>query len=164
MRQSLLALQRRAENTRGDAPDDAIVPRLSTLPEDVVLEWFWFMAREERVDRLWLLLQLTYVAIKRPADWDPRRIRDEHDQQARGPFVVKMEAQRCFSCDGFGPLFSHHVIEIQHGGSNQLRNKVPLCFPCHQYLHPWLKEPVGRRSSEFESVREIMVRTPLGLP
>ena len=151
----LLALDRR-KAPAGDEADPEIVPRLAALPEDRVLDWFWGMSRDIRVDRLWLLLQLTYVVIQRPATWDTEAVRREHETQYGGTDTVKLTYRECFACSSRATLYAHHVIEVQHGGSNTWRNKVPLCFPCHQYLHPWLKEDErSRRRSGMESLGEI---------
>lgn len=33
----------------------------------------------------------------------------------------------------------HHIIQLQHGGTNQMKNIIGLCFDCHAEIHPWLK-------------------------
>lgn len=34
----------------------------------------------------------------------------------------------------------HHVIQLQHGGLNVAANIVPICEPCHEWVHPWMAE------------------------
>lgn len=145
--------------SRGDARevDAAVVARLSALPEDSVLDYFWLMSRRG-AGPLTLLLQLTHVVIARPADWDRAAIRREHER-GPGPLGPSLSKQRCFACLGSGNLYFHHIVEVQNGGSNALRNRAALCFPCHQYLHPWLKEEPGdahRTVRGFQSLRSIL--------
>ena len=40
----------------------------------------------------------------------------------------------CFVCGGEA-RHRHHLIQIQHGGSNTQRNHVPLCKRCHSDVH-----------------------------
>lgn len=136
--------------------DAALVERLSALSENEILSFFWTVANRT-YERLSLLLHLTRVVLKRPHDWDFARVRREHEQ--RGDHV-RVARDRCFACEFQGQLYLHHVIEVQNGGSNTPRNLVPLCFPCHQFLHPWLKDEPAATSSKkgFESIWEISER------
>lgn len=135
--------------------DSDIVRRLSALTEDYVLAYFWMMFRKN-VDPLELLTQMTRVTIARPAAWNPADIRREHERGAR----TLDPNRRCFACSNTQcRLYSHHIIEVYHGGSNNPRNQVPLCFVCHQKLHPWLiEEPPPSHVHGFESVGEIAKR------
>lgn len=141
--------------------DFDIVARLSALPEDRVLDYFWLMNRQG-AGPLTLLLQLTHVVIDRPVSWDRAAIRREHER-GPGPLGTRLSKHRCFACAGGGNLYFHHLIEVQNGGSNTLRNRVALCFPCHQYLHPWLTEEPGdaRRAVTrgFESLYTVLARS-----
>lgn len=139
--------------------DQAVVTRLSALPEHAVLDFFWLMDRGG-ADRHALLLMLSAVVIARPSDWDRACIRREHEQ--RGSLVrLRLDTTQCFACRARGRrLYFHHILEVQHGGSNATRNQVPLCFSCHQFLHPWLTEDPGGTSSVkgFERLRDVMRR------
>lgn len=44
----------------------------------------------------------------------------------------------CFGCGRWARI-RHHIIQIQHGGSNAKENIVSLCAACHAEIHPWLK-------------------------
>jgi hypothetical protein len=133
-----------------------IVKRLSALPEDRALDYFWLMTREG-ANRLVVLLQLGQVVINRPSDWSPAAIRREHEQDGGKSFL---DRRYCFVCQATkARLYFHHIVEVHHGGSNVPRNKVPLCFLCHQYLHPWLtEEPPPRHVHGFESIYEMLAR------
>jgi hypothetical protein len=116
--------------------------------EDMVLAYFWEAAREWDVDRIALLKQIADVRLERPSDWDRRAIRAQLDMlrdqwrgnQPKSPiFQVDMEA--CFAClNKERRLYWHHVVTVQHGGSSQPRNIVPLCHVHHQAVHPFLPD------------------------
>lgn len=151
-------LRRRVGRADVDTPDPAVVARLSALQEERILDYFWLMVRGEAVDRLGLLLQITPVVVQRPAEWSYAAIRREHESY-RPAFGVKLDRKRCFACDaGHRTLYFHHIIEVHHGGSNTLRNQVPLCFACHQFLHPWLKDPDPVVGTALEVVAAIAPR------
>lgn len=133
----------------------AILERLSALPEQRVLDYFWMMNRQG-VPRLWLLSHVGKVVIRRPLDWDRAVVRREHEQAIRAG-ILRLAATQCFGCMKGGPLYQHHIIEVQNGGSNDPRNRVALCFDCHKSLHPWLEAPKSTGQG-LEHVRDFMVR------
>ena len=47
----------------------------------------------------------------------------------------------CFVC-GHDPDHRHHIVQIQHGGTNGAANLVWLCRPCHERIHPWMVKPL----------------------
>lgn len=159
-----LALMRRhlAEQTRpSDEPArhgpfeewaTQVIARLSATSEEAALAFFWMMNGQVD-DRLGLLLVLGEVVIERPANWDRATVRREH----LSAWASQAEVPRCFSCASHDQVYLHHIIEVQHGGSNARRNQVPLCFRCHQYLHPWLTEPV-RSTWGLESIGAVIDR------
>lgn len=142
--------------------DAELIARLSKLPEAMVLAYFWSLVRQD-VDRSTLLMQLTHVVIGRPPDWNKKAIRMAHEQR-RHSSRLKVDSHQCFACrDVSHRHYFHHIVEVQNGGSNDVRNLVPLCFRCHQVLHPWLTvEPEPVVVSDFESLRSIMGRVDFG--
>lgn len=53
-----------------------------------------------------------------------------------------LTADKCFTCrSGERHLYWHHVLQVQHGGSNHPRNFVRICALCHKRVHPWLPMP-----------------------
>ena len=135
--------------------DRSIVENLSTLPEHAVLDLFWLVQHYEPAKRRDLLTHYTHVAIARSREWNPRDVRDEHERKL-GAFERRLFRDTCFVCaDSDTFLVFHHIIGIAHGGSNDPRNKVPLCQSCHADLHPWL-EHQPRRIRGFESLGQIM--------
>lgn len=122
-------------------------------PEESILAYFWEMVRED-ADRLALLEQLATVAVQRPDDWSPEAIRQEHDAAK----YDGGQAERCFCCrTGDRRLYWHHVIAIQHGGSNSGHNTVPVCLRCHGTVHPWLNaNKPDRKRGGWSSVADLM--------
>lgn len=93
---------------------------------------FWKATQKPDADRLALLKAFAEIAIVRPADWDYGEIR----ASKRGNSKLDGE---CFCCRTTrGGIVWHHIIQIQHGGSNYARNQVPICHACHSEIHPWL--------------------------
>jgi 5-methylcytosine-specific restriction endonuclease McrA len=62
------------------------------------------------------------------------------------PADVRAERMRCHSLECFGCFtrermtYWHHVVQVQHGGDNDTRNLVSICYDCHRRIHPWLKD------------------------
>jgi hypothetical protein len=119
----------------------ASAPRFATSPEPArevlavteheALNVFWTEIRAGS-DRLAILQAFAEVAIVRPAGWNPAAIRAKADQH-------QLVADQCFGCLSADRQRAwHHVLQIQHGGSNTPRNRVSLCGPCHSAIHPWL--------------------------
>lgn len=140
---------------------DDIAARL----EQRVLSAFWETASRthDRLTRLSVLLEYTCLVLRRDDAWDPDTVRRAHATHRGIAQTITTDRTRCFGCGGTGQLYAHHIIEIQYGGSNAVRNQVPLCFDCHQYLHPWLTDddraPSDRRSTSFEAIGSIMARS-----
>ena len=104
-----------------------------SISEAAALDEFYRAAHEPCADRIAVLRAFAEVAIVRPADWDVVMIRAEADKP-RG-----LMQQPCFGCRSDGRHAWHHIIQIQHGGSNYVRNIVSLCDACHADVHPWLE-------------------------
>lgn len=110
----------------------------TTWPEVAVLDAFWDRVRAD-MDRLDLLMEMASIRLERPSDWDERSIR-----QAMAGVRMTLTADGCFACRSRDRwLYWHHVIQVQHGGSNYPRNLVALCHRCHRVVHPWLPEPTS---------------------
>jgi hypothetical protein len=137
------------------------VVRLSALPEHYVLAYFWMMV-SYGCPKLSLLIELSYVRIERPPEWDPAIIRKEHQDGSRS---WALDKRHCFSCGTERADHVHHVIQVQYGGSNTARNLVALCFTCHRSVHcPALRETdIWVSQYEFELLRDIAPRVMKGL-
>lgn len=105
----------------------------TTLSEKQVLDYFWAASRG-REDRLALLLQLSVVAVPTALDWNPAVV--------RRAFVPRRHTfDGCFVCFRRDRRVAwHHVIWVEHGGSNDTGNQVELCHVCHKRIHPWLDD------------------------
>lgn len=49
------------------------------------------------------------------------------------------ELTLCWSCTVMPASDRHHVIQVQHGGTNIKENVVPVCTICHGLIHPWME-------------------------
>lgn len=125
----------------------------TTLSEEQLLDYFWEASRDRTI-RLDVLRELSVVAVRRPDDWDPRAVREA--------FVARLYPKDgCFSCfQKNRRTWWHHVIAIDHGGSNSERNQVMVCHICHQRIHPWLPEESDLGS--WLSVGQIYARIAAG--
>lgn len=136
--------------------------RLEALPEAYALMYFWMMVRKTD-DRLAMLQQMAEIVIQRPADWDFAAVRQEHQRGGQPWWSGEVSGRQCFCCASVRRLYRHHIIEVQHGGSNDGRNQVPLCFACHKRIHPWLTvEPPQTHRFGFETFREVFPRLGVG--
>lgn len=54
--------------------------------------------------------------------------------------IARPLRQSCHACQVQRATIRHHIIQLQHGGSNRQRNVVYLCGQCHAEIHPWLME------------------------
>ena len=116
------------DSAKPSQPEPADVP----LTEIQAVNEFWHQCRQEGADKLALLRAFGEIAIIRSIDWNPERIRAEFQ-------TLWVKDVGCFAC-GKDATVWHHIIQIQHGGSNYVRNRVPLCEACHGSIHPWLEK------------------------
>jgi hypothetical protein len=85
-------------------------------------------------DRVAILRRLADVRLSSPSEDEYLSMRYDH----RGVSMM-LTADQCFAClNSERWLYWHHVIQVQHGGSNTPRNLVRLCHDCHRRVHPWL--------------------------
>ena len=125
-------------------PERPVDPRETlTIAEPEALNEFWRAVNEPGADRVALLRAFAEIAIVRPSGWDQAAIR-------AGAHEHGLFAMSCFACSGEYSDW-HHVIQIQFGGSNYVRNRVALCVACHSAVHPWLPA-ISRRLSGWTQV------------
>lgn len=98
------------------------------------LEAFWIRARTE--DRLALLKELARLRIRNVTTHERKGLRREHGRRHKSAGEGK-----CWACPHFELLVWHHVIQLQHGGTNAPANLVKICEWCHAEIHPWLTAP-----------------------
>lgn len=129
-----------------------LAPAIQSHIEFLLVELFWELVKRDG-DRLDLLRIFAAQPVTRSTDWDCAAVRQEAATSGGGV------PEACFSCrSGDRKLYWHHVIQIQHGGSNKPRNRVAICYRCHAAIHPWLpKERKGeQRGGEWYSLGEIL--------
>lgn len=118
------------------------------VSEPAALDEFY---REAESDRLGALKRFAEIAITRPAEWDFGMVREQAAER------TLVHHGSCFACRKDGKTISHHVVQIQHGGSNYVRNRVDLCERCHAVVHPWLPQPSTVKPSGWHSLRDTIV-------
>lgn len=112
------------------------------VSEPAALDEFY---KQAETDQLGALKRFAEIAITRPAEWDYAAIREQAGESRR-----HFHDGICYGCRRHERmLVSHHVIQIQHGGSNYARNRVDICEQCHAAVHPWLTAPPREKSGWF---------------
>lgn len=94
-----------------------------------VCRWFWLEAgrREGRLELL------RYCATRKIQP--TQRYRKLRRRKATK--LINATRYACFVCAKRAEV-GHHVIQLQHGGTNDVFNIVPICESCHADIHPWL--------------------------
>jgi hypothetical protein len=103
-----------------------------------LLREFW-SAIERGDDRLATLTAWAQLRPARRANRSQHAIRREHNLQR---LASRWKGKPCFVCSELASQ-EHHIVQIQHGGTNRPDNKVRVCTACHGKIHPFLK-PVSR--------------------
>jgi hypothetical protein len=95
----------------------------------------------DRTQRLRVLRAFAAVELENvPATWlkTERVVAD----LSRPHWFARYRGARCFVCGVRDVEHAHHVIQLQHGGADIDRNKVPVCGVCHADIHPWMPTDV----------------------
>lgn len=128
-----------------------MIARISVRSEEAALDYFWTTVKAGG-DRLETLQRLAAVVIQRPETWDTRAIRYEELG-----ITAQLTASQCFACySAERRLYRHHIIQIQHGGSNLSINQVVICHRCHGLIHPWLPKPTTLENRGFVSMHDLV--------
>lgn len=85
--------------------------------------------------RLRLLIEYAKIRIRHSGN-----TRERYQFAKRKRLIEALTTGQCFACLTHQPLNWHHIIQIQHGGSNHLRNRVEVCEECHEKIHPWMQQ------------------------
>jgi len=125
----------------------------TTLTEAQVIDYFWAACRAG-AERLPLVQQLAVVAVPTAPSWSAKAVREA--------FVARPYPETgCFICfHRDRKLAWHHIIAVDHGGSNGLWNTVPVCHVCHRRIHPWLEEEPDTGS--WASTDQLVTRLASG--
>jgi 5-methylcytosine-specific restriction endonuclease McrA len=116
----------------------------------VLLERFWRKLPQDAEGRLALLKKYAEIQIKHGRRKRLRR-RKAFDRQRET--MWRDLCHNCLVC-GKPAAHRHHIIPIEHGGPNSLKNIAPLSLDCHQAIHAWLKTKNEKRKSEWENKNE----------
>lgn len=91
-----------------------------------------------KADRLPFLIK--WANFKRK-NKDTRTLSERRAAYQRGnPRGLTLVGQ-CWCCQGWSDVFNHHIVQLQHGGTNDRLNMVRICGECHRGIHPWLPKP-----------------------
>lgn len=138
---------------------------MSRRDQNVVLDDFWWHASQDtrRDVRLGLLQKCAAVRVRTSFGIQPKRMRASWlRQRTRGHIFSQAFCFVCLTRNRPDRFVQHHIIQIQHGGTNARRNNVTVCRPCHAEIHPWLKTAVTR-TTDKPSERVARLVTPGGL-
>jgi 5-methylcytosine-specific restriction endonuclease McrA len=125
-------------------PTRRLMKRVSAEQKEV-LRWFWheYKATESlrQPQRKWKILSLLKLAAAKRFDprCDARLVRRNFNQLKYRLPELNPKGKKCFACGAWARV-PHHVIFIEHGGTNSPLNLVFLCRSCHGAIHPWLRD------------------------
>lgn len=88
-------------------------------------------------DRLAFLKRWAATRRKRK---DPRSHEELRAAFRRGNPRGRSLLGKCWCCWLEADVFTHHILQLQHGGTNNRLNFVRICGRCHAEVHPWLKK------------------------
>lgn len=126
---------------------------IKVASEEAALDAFWHGVADG-ADRIDGLKRLASVVVDRPETWDTRAIRYEELG-----LTSRLASTQCFACYAADRrLYRHHIIQIQHGGSNLSINQVMICHRCHGLIHPWLPRPTTVENRGFVKIGDWMER------
>jgi hypothetical protein len=91
-----------------------------------------------RREKLEALKYLSTVVYKRKMS-NPKARGIWNKKKDRESFKPHVDARKCFICLERSQI-RHHMIQLQHGGTNSYRNITTLCHRCHADIHPWLRK------------------------
>lgn len=66
-------------------------------------------------------------------------------------YVYERDEGKCRYCGEHTELYDchcHHVLDLQHGGTNHPSNLKTLCRVCHKKRHPFMLDPLQRICGE----------------
>lgn len=129
------------------------------------LDRFWDEVEESTpVIRLAVLLRTARLRVDGDGDGEPQHLVRSARRHARG--TAPPQVSLCWVCEQPRRLRWHHVIQLQHGGSNHPRNRVPICDEDHAYIHPHLPIPPVTTNEDLALAARALLREgpPLSRP
>jgi hypothetical protein len=86
------------------------------------------------------IIALDYMANIWRIEGTEGRITDDSDWQILRRITFDNQGRFCCNCERSDTrLDVHHIVPIEHGGTNRLSNLAVLCFDCHAKIHPWMR-------------------------
>ena len=74
-------------------------------------------------------------------------LRNEYRKMRNDGILAKALGTKCANCGSTNNIEFHHIVPLFLGGSNNLRNIVPLCNRCHKVAH------MGRHMSHYQNLK-----------
>jgi 5-methylcytosine-specific restriction endonuclease McrA len=65
----------------------------------------------------------------------------KHNKRYRDKIPRDFLKLPCFICGSNKTVVRHHMIQVQHGGTNINKNIITVCESCHEGIHPWMRKP-----------------------
>jgi len=78
-----------------------------------------------------LMKSISNEKSKRFVDYKKKKAKYENLQKI---YKLNVECRACLK----KAEVTHHLVQLQHGGTNYFMNRVPLCRNCHKKIHLWL--------------------------
>ena len=79
-------------------------------------------------------------------------LRTEFNNPSFKQNLISVLGCKCYNCGSEDNVEYHHVVPLALGGTNGIKNIVPLCYSCHKAAHR------GRHVSEYIKKSELTGR------
>ncbi len=64
-----------------------------------------------------------------------KELRTEFNRPSFRAYLYKELGDTCYNCGSTDCVEYHHIVPLANGGTNTIKNIVPLCHRCHQATH-----------------------------
>ena len=109
---------------------------------------------QPKIKAVRLAFLVKWAAVRKNNLLPPRAVRERFQRQPWRPRV-----KPCWCCFRVATLVRHHIIQIQHGGSNEGGNIVMICEWCHVEIHPWMSPPADHPVVKAVQALDELVQT-----
>lgn len=153
--------------------------KIAAINSELTLDnfWVWYDVLNGKEAIICKLIQYekTVLFLRLLGDIDAMRKEFNQDKSKR----LKPN-DYCIAC-GEPAKLRHHIIQLQHGGTNERENIVAVCHSCNHLIHPWLSKHIGnmkagrkvwadkqkkskRKSNKKRNQQDRKKRIALGMP
>ena len=64
-----------------------------------------------------------------------KRVKVEFNRPSFKETLRQIKDNECYCCGATEDLEFHHILAISKGGTNRIKNIVPICYNCHMLVH-----------------------------